>query len=106
MQDRIARPAPVLLIPEGGGNDGTVENMENQNQVSHLFHRPLEISQTPRDFHIPTAPTACPLTNQNQERKSPLRGSVFPFFMTFAPSRRKTVFMLILRLENAAPKVL
>ena len=76
--------------------------MENQNQVSHLFHRPLEISQTPRDFHIPTDPAACPLTNQNQERKSPLRGSVFPFFMTFAPSRRKTVFMLILRLENAA----
>ena len=34
-------------------------------------------------------------------RKSPLRGSVFPFFMTFAPSRRKTDFMLILRLENA-----
>ena len=47
------------------------------------------------------SPAACPLTNQNQERKSPLRGSSFPFFMTCAPSRLESVFMLILRLENA-----
>jgi hypothetical protein len=29
--------------------------VENQQQVSHSSHRPLEISPTPRDFHIPTA---------------------------------------------------
>jgi len=37
------------------GNAGAVENVENHNQVSHVSHRPLEISPTPRDFHIPTA---------------------------------------------------
>jgi hypothetical protein len=37
------------------GNAGSVEREENQTQVSHSFHRPLEISPTPRDFHIPTA---------------------------------------------------
>src|SRR6266567_5626327 len=29
--------------------------MEKQEQLFHPFHRPLEISPTPRDFHIPTA---------------------------------------------------
>ena len=37
------------------GNAGAVESVENQTQVSHPSHRPLEISPTPRDFHIPTA---------------------------------------------------
>jgi hypothetical protein len=37
------------------GNAGSVERVENQTQVSHSSHRPLEISPTPRDFHIPTA---------------------------------------------------
>jgi hypothetical protein len=37
------------------GNAGAVERVENQKQVSHSSHRPLEISPTPRDFHIPTA---------------------------------------------------
>jgi len=37
------------------GNDGSVERVENRNQVFHSSHRPLEISPTPRDFHIPTA---------------------------------------------------
>jgi hypothetical protein len=32
-----------------------VERVENQTQVFHSSHRPLEISPTPRDFHIPTA---------------------------------------------------
>src|SRR5579871_4352270 len=29
--------------------------MEKQRQLSHPFHRPLEISQAARDSHIPTA---------------------------------------------------
>jgi hypothetical protein len=37
------------------GNAGAVERVENQKQVSHSSHSPLEISPTPRDFHIPTA---------------------------------------------------
>src|SRR5579859_6375600 len=37
------------------GNAGSVERVENQTQVFHSSHRPLEISPTPRDFHIPTA---------------------------------------------------
>lgn len=78
-----------------------MESMENQKQVSHASHRPLEISQTRRDFHIPTAPATGPSKYQNQERKSPLRGSSFPFFMTYAPPGPEAVFMLILRLENA-----
>jgi hypothetical protein len=32
-----------------------VESVENRKQVSHPSHRPLEISPTARDFHIPTA---------------------------------------------------
>jgi len=32
-----------------------VENEENQEQVSPVFHPPVEIAV--RDFHIPTAPT-------------------------------------------------
>jgi hypothetical protein len=32
-----------------------VERVEKQTPLSHSFHRPLEISQTARDSHIPTA---------------------------------------------------
>jgi hypothetical protein len=38
------------------GNDGPAKSVENQNQVSHPFHRSLEISQKRRDCHISTAP--------------------------------------------------
>src|SRR5207247_5732574 len=37
------------------GNARSVARVENQRQVFHSCHRPLEISPTPRDFHIPTA---------------------------------------------------
>ena len=39
---------------EGCGNAGQVENEENQNQVSLVFHRPWK---SLRDSHIPTTPT-------------------------------------------------
>lgn len=42
-------------MQKGRGNDGSVESVENQKQVSHTSHRPLGISQLRRDFHIPTA---------------------------------------------------
>ena len=42
---------------ESRGKARPVETVENQKQVSHRSHRPLEIPKT-RDFHFPTAPTA------------------------------------------------
>lgn len=42
-------------MEKGGGNAGPVEEVEKQEQLSHSFHRPLEISQKARDSHIPTA---------------------------------------------------
>jgi transposase len=40
------------------GKGGSMETGENQTQVSSASHTPLEISQTARDSHFPTAPTA------------------------------------------------
>jgi hypothetical protein len=34
---------------------GPWKEWKKQKQLSHSFHRPLEISQKARDFHIPTA---------------------------------------------------
>lgn len=93
-----------------------MESVENQERVSHAFHRPLEISQKARDSHIPTArlrvhgkvenqkqvshfPTTARDHNhrslsENQKPKKgsrPLRGLLIPC----------PIFMLILRLENA-----
>jgi len=41
-----------------GGKGGSLEAGEIQRQVSSVSHTPLEISQTPRDSHFPTAPAA------------------------------------------------
>ena len=49
--------AKAKRLPKSGGKDGAVEAVENQKQVSHRSHRPLEISPTTRDSHFPTAPT-------------------------------------------------
>jgi transposase len=43
---------------ERRGKGGSMETGENQTQVSSGSHPPLEISQTARDSHFPTAPTA------------------------------------------------
>jgi hypothetical protein len=115
----------MLASPEGRGNGGAVESVENQKQVSHPFHRPLEISQTRRDFHIPTAQayaawksgkpksgfplshpahaTTTTLLLQNIKTKKgsrPLRVLLVPLLLSkrFMPP---STFMLILRLENA-----
>jgi hypothetical protein len=55
--------------PESRGKDGPVEAVENQTQVSHRSHRPLEIPQS-RDSHFSTAPTTS-LIPQNKNRKPP-----------------------------------
>ncbi len=48
-------PHVVGRWAEGRGKDGAVETVENQTQVSHRSHRPLEIA--PGDSHFPTAST-------------------------------------------------
>ena len=57
--------------PESRGKDGPVETVENQKQVSHRSHRPLEIP----NGGIPTFPplrltSSFPLTT-NQNPKTP-----------------------------------
>ena len=59
-QGQVAAAMPnagVAEVPlrKGRGNAGPVERVEKQKQLSHSFHRPLEISHKARDFHIPTA---------------------------------------------------
>jgi hypothetical protein len=107
----------------GRGNGGTVEIVEKQKQLSHGFHRPLEISQKARDFHIPTArlrghgkvenqkqvshfPTtarnddSCFLSENQKPKKGrqPLRGLRNPLY---SPRSNRRGFMLIFQLENA-----
>ena len=43
--------------PASCGKDGSVEAVENHNPVFHPSHRSLEIPQTRRDSHFPTAST-------------------------------------------------
>ena len=79
-----------------------MESVEKQKQLSHSFHRPLEISQKTRDSHIPTAlaTTILVLSLRTQKPKKgsrPLRGLLI--LLSRSPSR--TDFMLIVRLENA-----
>ena len=57
------------LQQESRGKARPVETVENQKQVSHRSHRPLEIPKT-RDFHFPTAPTVIPIF-RTKTRKAP-----------------------------------
>ncbi len=121
MPDAVIAEVPLT---QGRGNAGPVESVEKQKQLSHSFHRPLEISQKTRDFHIPTAwlrgygkvenqrqvshfPTAarnddhCSLCENQTPKKGsrPLRGLLIPY--PFSLRSNGTDFMLILQLENA-----
>ena len=55
--------------PESRGKGGPVETVENQKQVSHRSHRPLEIPR--RDSHFPTAPTIPLSLSRTKTRKPP-----------------------------------
>jgi hypothetical protein len=59
--------------PDSRGKDGTVEAVENQRQVSHRSHRPLEISPRTRDSHFPTA--AVPVVLVPKKTKKPRTAS-------------------------------
>lgn len=65
-QGQPVQPQPQ---PESRGKARPVETVENQTQVSHRSHRPLEIPK-PRDFHFPTAPTTL-LSLRTKTRKPP-----------------------------------
>jgi hypothetical protein len=111
---------------KGCGNDGPVESVEKQRQLSHAYHRPLEISQRARDSHIPTArlrpgwksgkPEAgFPLSHtglattiivefskpKTEERNRPLYGLLKLVFQDHSVFETKPDFRIILRLENA-----
>ena len=60
-------PHVVGRYAEGRGKDGAVEALENQSQVSHRSHRPLEIA--PGDSHFPTASTTNPLSPKSKAKK-------------------------------------
>jgi len=62
-------PHVVGHYPEGRGKGGPVDAVENQTQVSHRVHRPLEISQTQRDSHFSTASTICPLSPKPKAKR-------------------------------------
>jgi hypothetical protein len=60
-------PHVVGRYAAGRGKDGAVEALENQIQVSHRSHRPLEIA--PGDSHFPTASTTNPLSPKSKAKR-------------------------------------
>jgi hypothetical protein len=81
-----------------------VESVENQTQVSLSFPRPLEISYTPRHFHIPTATTTVPSLKTTKPMKGsrPLRGLPIPtLFQDRLALETLPRFRIILGLKNA-----
>src|SRR5579872_4829605 len=132
-QNQVTAAVPDAVVAEvqltkGRGNAGPVERVEKQKQLSHSFHRPLEISQKARDFHIPTAQLRGPGKVENQKQVShfptaardddscsrsknqktkkpkkgsrPLRGLLISLSVSVSNG---TGFMLIVQLENARP---
>jgi len=112
---------------KGYGNGGAVEREEKHKQLSLPFHRPLEISPTARDSHIPTAwrrpgwksgkpKSGFPLSHAGLATTAgfsvysgpkykkgirPLRGLIPMVFQDHAVLETKPGFRIILRLENA-----
>ena len=131
VQNRVPSSTGSLYLKRrqnGCGNDGTVETMENQEQVFHRFHRPLEISPTTRDFHIPTAglrpgwnsgkpKSGFPLFHpelaktmgippdsnlKTKKGSRPLRGLLILGFQDHSALETNIDFRIILVLENAS----
>src|SRR5664279_2278951 len=67
--DASGRPLQKATPKQRRGKGGPVEAVENQTQVSHDSHRPLEISHTTRDSHFPTAPTT-PLPKSKPRKRA------------------------------------
>jgi transposase len=62
-------PHIVGRFGQGRGKAGAVEAMENQPQVSHRSHRPLENSPTQRVSHFSTASTTFPLSPKSKAKR-------------------------------------
>jgi transposase len=60
-------PHLVGHYPEGRGKGGSVEDAENQTQVSRISPRPLEIAAG--DSHFPTASTTIPVSPKSKAKK-------------------------------------
>ena len=70
---RFDRTGAKLIAPAKArrrGKDGSMETGENQKQVSTGSHPPLEISQTARDSHFPTARTTITSTYPKSKTKT------------------------------------
>src|ERR1019366_8925723 len=127
VQVRITHPpAQFLTVAKGRGNGGPMERGGNPKQGSHSPPRPLGISPTPRDSHIPTARLRPGWKRGKPETGFPLSHAGLATTITFSIQPTKTqkgawpgtpvhtlrfhahsalepnrTFMLILRLENA-----
>jgi hypothetical protein len=66
---------PIERLPKRRGKGGTLEACGNQTPVSTGSHRPLEISQTTRDSHFPTAPTTVVASKRNGKTKKAARAA-------------------------------
>jgi hypothetical protein len=85
-----------------------VESVEKQKQLSHPSHRPLGISPTTRDSHIPTAARdddsgTLSKTQQPKKGSRPLRGLLIFTFQDHLVLETAPAFRIILGLENAEP---
>ena len=67
--DAVGRSLQKATPIKRRGKGGPVEDVQNQTQVSHDSHRPLEISPTPRDSHFSTAPTT-PLPKSKTRKRA------------------------------------
>jgi len=65
--DAVGRP--IERAPKRRGKGGTLEACGNQTPVSTGAHRPLGISPTTRDSHVPTAPTPVVASQRNGKTK-------------------------------------
>jgi transposase len=68
--DRTGAKLIEVAKPRRRGKDGSMETGENQKQVSTGSHPPLEISQTARDSHFPTARTTIASTDTKLKTKT------------------------------------
>ncbi len=57
--------------PKRRGKGGSMEAVENQEQVFTGPHTPLEISPKPRDSHFPTAPTTASVFSDGKAKAKP-----------------------------------
>ena len=71
---RFDREGEALISernPKRGGKGGSMEAVENQEQVFTGSPTPLEISPKPRDSHFPTAPTTASVFSNGKAKAKP-----------------------------------